>query len=50
MSQHILTALGLDLKFSENAIIGRVISHEGCSAPMADVRNYVFTSITDKTV
>ena len=34
-----LTALGLDLKFSENVIIGREGPYEGCYTPMVDVRN-----------
>ena len=34
-----LTALGLDLKFSDNFIIGREGPYEGCSAPMVDVSN-----------
>ena len=47
---YLLTALGLDLKFSYNVIIGGEGPYKGCSAPMADVSNYNFTYITDKTV
>ena len=50
LGRDILTALGLDLKFSENIIIGCGGPHEGCSAPMIDLSNQHFTYITDKTV
>ena len=50
LGRELLTALGLYLKFYENFIIGREGLYEGCSAPMFDVINYGFTSITDKTV
>ena len=46
----LLTALGTDLNFSENVIIGDEGPYEGCSSPMVDVSNYNFKSITDKTV
>ena len=44
------TALGLDLKFSENVKIGGEGPYEGCPSTMVDVRNYNFKSIKDKTV
>ena len=44
-----LTAMGLDLMFSDNVIIGGEGPYEGCFASMVDVINYIFTSITDKT-
>ena len=46
----LLTALGLYIKFSDNFIIGGEGEYEGLSAPMFDVSNYDFKSITDKTV
>ena len=46
----ILTALGLHLKFSENIIIGGEGSYEGCSAPMVDLSNYYFKSLTENIV
>ena len=46
----LLTALGLDLKFSENVIIGGKGPYEGCPSPMVDVSKYDFKSKTDKTV
>ena len=46
----LLTALGLDLMFSRNDILGREGPYEGFSAPMVDVRNYGFNIITAKTV
>ena len=50
LGRDLLTTLGLDLKFSENVIIGGEGPYEGCSAPMVDVKKYNFKSITDKTV
>ena len=47
---NLLISLGMDLQFSENLIIGGERPYEGFSAPMVDVSNYDFTSITDKTV
>ena len=41
------TALGLDLKFSENFIHGKEGPYEGCSAPMVDVDNNI---LPEKTV
>ena len=50
LGRDLLTALGLDFKFSDNVIICREGPYEGCLSPMADVRNYGFKYITDKTV
>ena len=36
----LLTALGLNLKFSESIIIGGEVPYEVLSAPMVDVSNY----------
>ena len=49
-SRDLLIALGLDLKLSDNFIIGRKVPYKGFSAPMVDISNYDFTFITDKTV
>ena len=50
LGRDILTTLGLNLKFSENVIIGGEGPLKGCSSHMVDVSNYYFKSITDKTV
>ena len=50
LGRYPLTALGMDLKFSENFIIGGEVPYEGCSTSMVDLRNSDFTYITDKTV
>ena len=50
LSRDLVTALRLDIKLSENFIIGGEGPHEGCSAPFFDVKNYDFKSITDKIV
>ena len=50
LGRDLLTALGLDLKFSDNVISGVKLQYEGCSAPIVDVINYDFNLITDKTV
>ena len=49
LGRYLPTALGLDLKFSENVIIGGEGPYKGYSTPMVDVSNYDFKSITDKT-
>ena len=48
LGRGLLTALGLDLRFSENVIIGREKPYEGWSAPMVDISNNKFKYITDK--
>ena len=50
LGRDLLTALGLDLKFSENLIIVIEGPYKGYSTPMDDVSNYNFKYITDKTV
>ena len=50
LGRDLLTALGLDLKFSENVIRGVEGPHKGCSAPMFDVKTYDFNIVTSKTV
>ena len=46
----LINALGLDIKFYENIIIGGDIPYQGCSAPMVDLRNYEVKSLTDNMV
>ena len=46
LGRDLLTALGLDLKFSESLIIGNEGPYEGFSSPMADLSNYDFKSLT----
>ena len=46
----LIIALGLDIKFSENIMIGGDGPYEGCSAPMVDINNYEFKSLTNKVV
>ena len=46
----LIHALGLDIKFSENIIIGGDVPNQGCSAPMVDLINYEVKSLTDKIV
>ena len=50
LGRDLITVLGLDLKFSENVMIGGEGPYEWCSSPMVDVIIYDFKSITDKTV
>ena len=50
VGRDLLTALGLELKLSENFIIGGKGIYEGCPKPMADIINYDFVTVTDKTV
>ena len=50
LSRDPITTLRLYIKFSENVILGRERSHEDCLAPMYDLSNCGFTSITDKTL
>ena len=42
LSRYLLTALGLNISFPENIVIGDEGPYEGCSAPMVDVSNYYF--------
>ena len=50
LGRDLLTALVLDLIFSENLIIGGEGPHEECQAPMADLSNYDFKSLTENVV
>ena len=50
LGRDILTTLGLDLKFSDNVIIGGKGPYKGFSSHMVDISNYEFKSLTDKTV
>ena len=50
LGRDLLTALGLDLKFSKNVILSREGTYEGCYAPMLDVNNFYFNIITAKIV
>ena len=50
LDRDLLTALGLDLKISENVIHSGEGPYEGCSAPMVDVNNYNLNNVTAKTV
>ena len=43
-------ALGLDIKFSDNVIIGGDWLYSGCSSHMIYVKKYYFKSLTDKIV
>ena len=49
LGRDLLTALGLDLKFFENFIIGGEVPQKGFLSHMIEVINYDFKSITDKT-
>ena len=46
LGRDLLTALGLDLKFSENIILESDGPYKGCSAPMVDVSTYDFKHLT----
>ena len=50
LGRDLLTALGMDLKFSEDVIIGGDGPYKGCSEPMVDLRNYEFESLMEKIV
>ena len=50
LGRDLITALGLDFKFSDNIIIGGDGPYQGCSAPMVDLSNYEVKSLTDKIV
>ena len=50
LGRDLLTALVLDLKFSDNVIICGGGTYKGCSSPMVGVINHDFKYITDKTV
>ena len=48
LGRYLLTALGLDLKFYENVIIGGELPYKGYSTSMVGVSNCDFKSRTDK--
>ena len=48
LGRDLITALGLNLKFSDHFIIIEEGLYEECSTPMVDVRNYDFIFITYK--
>ena len=48
LGRDILTALVLDLKFSDIIILGGDVTYEGCPAPMIDLINYEFKSLTER--
>ena len=50
LNRDLINALGMDLKFSENVIIGGEGPYEGCLGPMADLSNYDFISLTENIV
>ena len=50
LGRNLLTALVLDIEYSENIIIGGDRPYEGCSAPMVGLNNYKFKSLMDKIV
>ena len=50
LGRDLLTALGMDLKFFENIIIGGEGPYEGCLTPMVDLSNYEFKSLTEYIV
>ena len=48
--RELLIELGLDIKFSEHAIIGDDVPYEGYFEYMVDISNCDFKSTADKTV
>ena len=50
LGRYLLTVLGMYIKFSDNFSIDGEGPYKGFSAPMVDVINYNFKSITYKTV
>ena len=50
LGRELITALGLDLKFSGDVIIVHNGIYEGCLSSMVGVSNCNLTSLTDKTV
>ena len=50
LSRYLLTALGMDLDFSENLVIGDEGPYEGCLSNMAELSNYDFKYLTENTV
>ena len=50
LGRDLLTAMGLDLKFSENIIIVGEGLYKWCLVPMVDLGNYDFKYLTNKIV
>ena len=50
LGRDLLTALVMDLKFSDNVIIGGEGPNKECLSTMVDISNYDFQSISDKTI
>ena len=50
LGRDLFTALVLDLKFSENIIIGVEGPYEGCLVTMVDLISYDFKSLTENIV
>ena len=50
LGRYLLTALGLDLKFYKNVIIGGDGPYGGCSSPMVDINDYNFKYLIDEMV
>ena len=48
LGRYLLTALGLNIKFYKNVIIGGEGPYEGCSESMVDISKYDFNIITDE--
>ena len=50
LGRDLRNALGLDIKFSENIIMGGDVTYEGFLTPMIDVSNYDFKPLPEKIV
>ena len=50
LGRDLFTALGLDIKFSGNIIIGGEGTYEGCLEPMVGLSNDDFKPLTEKIV
>ena len=50
LGRDLLTALGMDINFSENIMIGGHRPYKGFSAPMVDLSNYEFKYLKEKMI
>ena len=50
LSKDLLKALGLDLNFSKNVIVGGDGTYKDCYTPMADVTDYNFKLMTENII
>ena len=50
LERDLLNSMGLDIKFTENIMIGGDIPYKRCSAPMDNLSKREFKSLTDKPV